>query len=320
MKSKLAFVFPGQGTQYVGMGQAFYEAYPLVREYFNRGSHRLNMDLADLCFNGPASELIKTEHQQPAIHTVEVSILSLLQAEGVVPDVVAGFSLGEYAALVAASAINYDDSVVLVRKRGIFMQNAVPQGIGKMLAISGLSRDIVESLVLRARTCGWIECSNYNCPGQIIVSGEKEAVAMADVLAKRANAKHTTYLNVSGPFHTQMLRDAGHQLAEELTHIALNPPVIPFIPNVSGQFYRSGQDLRRILEDHVYLAVRWEETVETMLKNQVRIFVEIGPTGSVTKFNQRTVEAHQINDAKFFHIETPDQLFAFMDWYKNNRN
>ena len=218
--SKLAFVFPGQGTHYVGMGMELADRYPEASAVFEQANEVMGMDIRRLCREGPESELVKTENSQPTIHTTALALLKVVEKYGFQADVTAGFSLGEYAALVYAGVFRFEDTVKLVKQRGMFMQNAVPQGVGKMCWITGLSRETVQQIVDESQDQGLIECSNFNCPNQIIVAGLAAAVEKAAALAEAKGAQ-TTFLKVSGPFHTSLLKGAGQQLHELLKNVPM---------------------------------------------------------------------------------------------------
>jgi len=219
--SKIAFVFPGQGTHYVGMGMELADRYPEASAVFDRANEVMGMDIRRLCREGPESELVKTENSQPTIHTTALAILKVVEKYGFSATVTAGFSLGEYAALVYAGVFQFEDTVKLVKQRGIFMQNAVPQGLGKMCWLTGLSREVVQQIVEESKDLGLIECSNFNCPNQIIVAGYAAAVEKAAALATARGATAATFLKVSGPFHTSLLKGAGQQLHDLLKTVPM---------------------------------------------------------------------------------------------------
>ena len=318
MTMKIAFTFPGQGTQFVGMGKDIYNNFAEARAVYEQANEIMKLNISDLCFNGPDSELVKTENQQPTIHTTEIAILRSLEKLGVKPDITAGFSLGEYAALVCTGALKFEDSVKLVKKRGIFMQTSVPLGIGKMIAISGLEKSKVFEIVEEASKVDTIECSNFNCPGQIIVSGYNAAVDKAADLANKAGARKVTYLKVSVPFHTSLLVESGKRLREELDLIKVEKPKYDFITNVTGKLVNKDDDIRELLELHVSKAVLWEDTIDEMVSNDVDIYVELGPSGSLTRFNKKTLEKHG-KEALCFHIQDSEGIKRFADYLSKER-
>lgn len=288
--NNIAFVFPGQGTHYVGMGMELADRYSEAAAVYDRAGEALGADIRRLCREGPEEELVKTENSQPTIFTTSAAILRVVEKYGIDARVTAGFSLGEYAALFYAGVLRFEDTVRLVRQRGLLMQNAVPRGLGKMCWITGLDRQAVERIVEESADQGLIECSNFNCPGQIIVAGLNAAVEKAAVLANERGATATTFLKVSGPFHTSLLRGAGEQLQELLRKIPLEKPVRQVVSNVTARYYSETDDIRQLLGEHVYKAVRWEESVNAMLDDGIDTFVEIGPKHLLTNFNRTTAE------------------------------
>ncbi|MEA4813753.1 MAG: ACP S-malonyltransferase [Oscillospiraceae bacterium] len=313
---KIAFVFPGQGSQYVGMGKDVFERYEAAREVYRAADRVTGKNISGMCFQGPDEELIKTVNQQPTIHTTEIAILRVVESYGIRADVTAGFSLGEYAALVCAGALKFEDTVGLVVKRGTLIQECVQMGVGKMAAISGLQRAQVQEIAGRVTGSGVVECSNYNCPGQVIISGHNAAVDKGVEMAKALGAK-VTFLKVSAPFHTSLLKEAGTKLHKELNKVDVLEPRITYIPNVTAKPYRKGDDIRTLLDQHVAHAVMWEDTVYTMLELGVNVFVEIGPGQGISKFNRRTIDAVG-GDAEVFHIENPDDIESFVSFMNKN--
>ena len=299
--SKLAFVFPGQGTHYVGMGMELADRYPEASAVFEQANEVMGMDIRRLCREGPESELVKTENSQPTIHTTALALLKVVEKYGFQADVTAGFSLGEYAALVYAGVFRFEDTVKLVKQRGMFMQNAVPQGVGKMCWITGLSRETVQQIVDESQDQGLIECSNFNCPNQIIVAGLAAAVEKAAALAEAKGAQ-TTFLKVSGPFHTSLLKGAGQQLHELLKNV---------LSNVTAKYFTEKDDIRQLLDEHVSKAVLWEDSVNTMLDDGVDTFIEIGPKHLLTTFNQKTAESRGI-PACCLNVENVETLENFL--------
>ena len=308
--SKIAFVFPGQGTHYVGMGMELADRYPEASAVFEQANAVMGMDIRRLCREGPESELVKTENSQPTIHTTALALLKVVEKYGFQADVTAGFSLGEYAALVYAGVFRFEDTVKLVKQRGMFMQNAVPQGVGKMCWITGLSRETVQEIVDESQDQGLIECSNFNCPNQIIVAGLAAAVEKAAALAEAKGAQ-TTFLKVSGPFHTSLLKGAGQQLHELLNKTPMAAMTKKVVSNVTAKYFTEKDDIRRLLDEHVFKAVMWEDSVNTMLDDGVDTFIEIGPKHLLTTFNQKTAESRGI-PACCLNVENVETLENFL--------
>jgi [acyl-carrier-protein] S-malonyltransferase len=300
---KIAFLFPGQGAQYAGMGKELYEAFDIVRDVFDRADEILGEPLSGLCFQGPEEELKKTENTQPGILAFSVAVSRLLTSKGIVPSAAAGLSLGEYGALVAAGSISFEDALPLVRKRGRFMQEAVPLGKGTMAAILGLDEEKLLKCCEEAREAGVVVIANYNCPGQLVISGEVEAVGKACGLAKAAGAKRTVPLQVSGPFHSPMLEPAGRRLQAELEKITINNPAVPVVSNVKAQPSRDAADIRELLVAQVSSSVRWADGIRWMLKNGINTFVEVGPGKVLTGFLKKIDK-----EARAFNVEDAASL------------
>lgn len=298
---KIAFVFAGQGAQYIGMGKELYENYDICKDIFNRANEVLGFDLTELIFNGEKSDLDITENTQPAILTTSIAALEVLKAEGITPAVVAGLSLGEYSALVASSALSFDNAVALVRKRGKFMQEAVPVGIGGMAAIIGLSLDKLKDVLNTASEKGKVEIANYNTPSQIVIGGEIEAVNLAVELCKEAGAKRAIPLKVSGPFHTSLLEEASIKLEKELENIEFSEFKIPVLSNVTADVINNKSDLKDLLVKQVKSSVRWSEIINKMIDMGVDTFIELGPSRTLTSFIReisREVKTYNVEDMK----------------------
>ncbi len=274
---RTAFVFPGQGSQYVGMGKDLFENYAVAREVFNRADEILSFPLTELCFEGPKEELQKTVNTQPAVFAVSIAAYKVLREKGIDPAMLAGHSLGEYTALVAAKAISFEDALRLVRRRGQLMQEAVPLGTGGMLAVLGLSREAVAEVVAAAAAVGKVSAANYNSPKQVVLAGELVALEEAVRLAKKAGARRTVPLAVSGPFHSPLMRSAGEKLAEELERISVSNPKKPVVANVSGKVLKTAQAVRSALVRQIYKPIYWEENVQTLLNEGINVFIEVGP-------------------------------------------
>ncbi|MDR6227267.1 ACP S-malonyltransferase [Desmospora profundinema] len=290
---KTAFLFPGQGSQAVGMGVEAFEADALARDRFEQADDVLGFSLSKLAFEGPEDELRLTANAQPAILTTSASLLALVEREwGGKPDFVAGHSLGEYTALVAAGVLRFEDAVAAVRQRGLLMEEAVPAGQGGMAAVIGLEREAVDTICEEIREQGQVvEPANYNCPGQLVISGEKKAVEQASQAAAEAGARRVIALPVSGPFHSRLMKPAADKMEEVLSALPLEQAYIPVVTNVSARPETDVDAIRRKLVQQIYSPVLWEDSVRWMLEQGVDTFVEIGPgnvlTGLVRKVDRR---------------------------------
>lgn len=269
---KTAFVFPGQGAQLIGMARDFYETFDSCKEIFEIANANVDVDITSICFEDE-EKINLTEYTQPALLTACVAILQVV-LEKKKPDVVAGLSLGEYSALVACGAMDFKDAVAITRKRGIYMQNEVPVGVGGMYAVLGAKRELVEEV------CQGIEqvyVANFNCPGQIIISGTNEALEAAKSALTERGVKRVMPLKVSGPFHSGMLVGAGEKLEKELEQVEVSTPQIPYVTNVTAKYVDTKEEIKDLLTKQVSSSVLWEDSVEEMIKDGVDTFVEIGP-------------------------------------------
>lgn len=294
--SKIAFIFPGQGAQVCGMGQEFYEQTETGKEIFDKASELLGFSVPDLCFE-KNEKLDLTEYTQPAMVTASIAMTRVwIERTGIKPDVTAGLSLGEYAAMAAAGVMSAEDAIRTVRQRGILMQEAVPAGQGAMAAVLAMDADKIEEVIAPIEG---VQIANYNCPGQIVISGTKEAVDLAALRLKEAGAKRVLPLNVSGPFHSKMLIEAGKKLGKVLETVEIHQPELPYVANVTADYVTDASAVKELLEQQVSSSVRWEQSIRRMLADGVDTFIEIGPGKTLTGF-MRKID----RNAKAINIET----------------
>lgn len=284
---RIAFIFPGQGAQAVGMGKDVYEHSDTAREIFDKASEAVELDLKALCFE-ENDDINITEYTQVCLLTTSVAIMEVIRERGIHPDVAAGLSLGEYGALVAAGSMNFVDAAKAVRQRGILMQEEVPAGEGGMAAILGMDADDIDAVIADIED---VQCANYNCPGQIAISGKTEQVKLAAEKLKEAGAKRAVMLNVSGPFHSSMLSGAGEKLDKVLDELTINKPQIPYVANVNASYVTEQKDIQPLLVKQVSNSVRWQQSVETMVADGVDTFIEIGPGRTLAGFNKKIGKA-----------------------------
>lgn len=297
---KVAFVFPGQGSQTVGMGKDFYESDQTVQSIFQEADSTLGFSLTDLILNGPQEELTLTANTQPALLTVSFALYQAVVSAGITPDYTAGHSLGEYSALTASGSMTFKEAVHTVRKRGEYMEEAVPNGIGTMSAVLGMEQTQLEALTDDiTREGNTVQLANINCPGQIVISGTTEGVQLAAVKAKENGAKRAIPLNVSGPFHSILMKPAAAKLAETLSSIEIKQAITPVISNVTAQPVTQPEEIKEKLIEQLISPVRWEESVRTLLDLGVDTFIEIGPgkvlSGLIKKID-RSVAIYSVND------------------------
>ena len=299
--NKIAFVFPGQGAQYTEMGKEFYENFEISKNIFDKSNEVLDFDLKNICFENPDNKLNLTKITQPAILTVSIAILEVLKQYNIKPEVTAGLSLGEYSALVCSNSLNFETAVNLVHKRGTYMQEAVPVGVGSMAAIIGLSREGVLDLCSEVSKFGIIEPANFNCPTQIVIGGETEAIDIACEKAVDFGAKRAIKLSVSAPFHTSMLKPAGNRLKEDLGNINFKELKIPVVANVTGEYINNPNSIKKLLEMQVSSSVLWEDSVKKMIDDGIDTFIEIGPGKTLCSFIKKidkSVTSYNIENIK----------------------
>lgn len=298
--SKIAFIFPGQGAQVCGMGRDFYEQTKTGRRIFDRATELLGFSMPELIFE-KNDRLDATEYTQPAMVTVSLAMMEVfMEQTGIRPDLAAGLSLGEYAAMTAAGVMSADDSIRTVRQRGILMQEAVPGGVGAMAAVLAMDAEKIEEIIAPLEG---VQIANYNCPGQIVISGLKEAVEKAAELLKAAGAKRVLPLNVSGPFHSYLLSEAGRRLGEVLADVKVHKPDLPYIANVTAGYVTEAEQVKPLLEKQVSSSVRWEQSMRRMLADGVDTFIEIGPGRTLTGFMKKIDR-----DARAMNIEKLEDM------------
>lgn len=295
--SKIGFVYAGQGSQVVGMGKSFYDNYQIAKDVFDNID--LDIDVKKICFEGPIEELSKTSNTQPCMVTVAIIATRLLKENGIVPDYVAGLSLGEYSALNAAGVLTDNDAIDLVRFRGQAMERAAAGIESKMFAIIGLDRELLNEAVNEAKDLGFVAIANYNCPGQLVIAGEVDAVTKASELALEKGARRAIPLNTSGPFHTELLAPASKELKEKFTTVTFNEMQIPVVFNSSAKELEPGTSIAKMLEKQVMSSVYFEDSIRYMISKGVDTIIEIGPgkvlSGFIRKIG-KSIKTYQVED------------------------
>ncbi len=313
--SKLAFVFPGQGAQTVGMGKDFCQQYEVAKKLFQQADEALGYSIKEMCFEGPAEDLQLTANTQPAILTMSVIANEILKEHGIQPDVTGGHSLGEYSALVAAGVLDFQDAVLLVHKRGQFMQEAVPVGQGGMAAIIGLADEvIVDACEQATKSAGEVQAVNFNCPGQTVIAGTTAGVEAAVEALKEAGAKKAVILPVSAPFHSTLMKPAAEKLAAELDKVTIRDAKIPVVSNYTGELETKADEIKANLVAQADHPVKWIACVNTMKEYGAETFVEAGPGKTLCGFNRRIDKS-----LKSMNVENLESLQKTLDYFKEVR-
>ncbi|MFC7061245.1 ACP S-malonyltransferase [Halobacillus seohaensis] len=310
---KVAYIFPGQGSQAVGMGREMYENYPEVKKLFDQADQALGYSLTSLMFEGPEEELTKTENAQPALLLNSVAIAHILKAEGANPVTTAGHSLGEYSSLVTAESIRPIEAVQLVHMRGKLMEEAFPTGKGAMAAVLGLAKEDIEAVLLQLDENEPVDLANINCPGQIVISGTAKGIENASEQLKDAGAKRVLPLNVSGPFHSRLMEPASGEFAVHLKNSTIIDAEIPVYANVTAQPVTESAEIEKMLIEQLYSPVRFQEILEEFVQMDLDAIVEVGHgkvlSGLVKKVNRRT---------KTFSVQDSETLNSFIQWYRED--
>lgn len=311
---KIGYIFPGQGTQTVGMGKDIYEKYEEAKNVYKIIDNSLNENIKELTYEKTQEELNKTENTQITIYAMSMAILEILKNKGIKPEVAAGLSLGEYSALTTAGVISLEDGAKIVRTRGKLMQNLAPEGNWAMAAIIGLEDEKVEEACTKVNN-GFVKAVNYNCPGQVVVSGEKEAVLQAMEYAKKLGARKAIELKTSGPFHTEKLKDASVELRKELEKINFKDFEIPVIKNLNGMAYTKEDNMVEILSNHVISPVKFGKSIESMINMGVDTFIEIGPGKTLSGFVKKVCKQME-KEVNVFNIENLETLESTLEALK----
>ena len=308
---KIGFLFPGQGSQNIGMGKDLYEKYDEVKEIYEKVKKITGIDVAKISFEGEEKELNQTKNTQICILTMSLAIVEILKKNGIKADISSGLSLGEYSALIYSKVMDFEEGVKLVQKRGEYMQNLVPQGEWLMAAILGLDEEQVENVCNKVKN-GFVVPVNYNCTGQIVVSGDKQGVEQAEKIAKESGAKKVRVLKTSGPFHTEKLVEASKALRKELDNIKLYELETEVVKNLDGKIYTNQDDIKNILEKHIISPVKFANGLQEMLRKGIDTFIEIGPGKTLSGFVKRMESDHQVNILNINNIESLENTINFI--------
>ena len=308
---KIGFLFPGQGSQSVGMGKDIYEKYDSARKVYDKVKELTGVDIAKISFEGPEEELNQTKYTQLAILTMSLAILEVLKENKIEAEISAGLSLGEYSALIYSKAIDFEQGIKLVQKRGEYMQELVPSGEWLMAAVMGMTEEQVEDVCKRVKN-GFVVPANYNCIGQIAISGEKSGVEEAEIIAKEMGAKKVRVLKTAGPFHTEKLTDSSNALRKELEKIDVRKFNTKVIKNIDGEPYTEKDDVKDILAKHIISPVRFAKTINTMLENGIDTFIEVGPGKTLSGFVKRTPTEKEITNLNISDVKSLEEVVNFI--------
>ncbi len=306
-KMKIGFLFPGQGAQSLGMGKDIYEKYEIAKEIYNEVEKITGINVAKISFEGPEEKLNETKYTQLAILTESLAILEILKQNKIISESSAGLSLGEYTALINSKVLTFEEGIKLVQKRGEYMQNLLPKGDWQMAAIMGLTDEQVEDVCKKVKS-GFVVPANYNCIGQIAISGEKEAIEEAEIIAKDMGAKKIRILKTAGPFHTEKLIESSNALKQELENIKINKFETKVIKNLDGDYYNETDDVKEILAKHIINPVRFSKTIQKMLEDGIDTFIEIGPGKTLSGFVKRTPSNKEIKILNINNVESLEEV------------
>lgn len=306
-KMKIGFLFPGQGAQSLGMGKDIYEKYEIAKEIYNKVEKITGINIAKISFEGPEEKLNETKYTQLAILTESLAILEILKQNKIISESSAGLSLGEYTALINSKVLTFEEGIKLVQKRGEYMQNLLPKGDWQMAAIMGLTDEQVEDVCKKVKS-GFVVPANYNCIGQIAISGEKEAIEEAEIIAKDMGAKKIRILKTAGPFHTEKLIESSNALKQELENIKINKFETKVIKNLDGDYYNETDDVKEILAKHIINPVRFSKTIQKMLEDGIDTFIEIGPGKTLSGFVKRTPSNKEIKILNINNVESLEEV------------